>query len=103
MSTPNFVRSTHTKRGHLKEHSLLRATTQRMLILPSILSHNSMNTPTFDPLDIAQSLVDHAHPKQAKHDVSFIKNRLALNKSRQTQKVSRPSGEGHMLSGTKCL
>ena len=33
----------------IREHSLFRATTQRMLVLPSILSHNSRNTLAFDP------------------------------------------------------
>ena len=73
---------------HMREHSLFRATTQRMLVLPSILSHNSRNTPAFDPWDITQSLVDHADPKQAKHNVCFIKNCLALHTSRQAQKAS---------------
>jgi len=88
---------------HMREHSLFRATTQRMLVLPSILSHNSRNTPAFDPWDIAQSLVDHTHPKQVKHDVCFIKNHLALYTSRQAQKASRPPGGGHVLPGAKCL
>ena len=88
---------------NMREHSLFRATTQRMLVLPSVLSHNSRNIPTSDPWDIAQSLVDYAHPKKAKHDVCFIKNRMALHTSRQMQKVSRPSGGGHVLLGAKCL
>jgi len=58
-----------------------------MLILPSILSHNSRNTPTSDPWDIAQSLVDHANPTEAKHSVCFIKNRLVLHTSLQAQRL----------------
>ena len=88
---------------HMREHSLFWATTKRMFVLPSILSHNSKNTPTFDPWDIAQSLVDHAHPKQAKHNVCFIKNRLTLPTSCKAQKVSRPPGGGHVPPGAKNL
>ena len=82
---------------HMREHSLFRATTQRMLILPSIMSHKSRNTPASDPSDIAQSLVDHAHPKQAKHNVRFIKNRLALNRSHQTPRLP-----DHLAGDTCC-
>ena len=68
-----------------------------MLVLTSILSHNSRNTPTTDPWDITQSLVDHTHPKQAKPNVCFIKkNRLAFHTSRQAQKASRPPGGEHV-------
>jgi len=72
---------------HMREHSLFQATTQRMLVLPFILSHNSRNTPAFDPWDIIQSLIDHAHPTKAKHNVFFINNRLALHTSRQAQRL----------------
>jgi len=56
----------------MREHSLFRAKTQRMLVFTLypepqlheyILSHNSRITPATDLWDVAQSLVDHALPK----------------------------------------
>jgi len=86
---------------HMREHSLFRATTQRMLVLPSVLSHNSRNTPASDPWDIVQSLVDHTHPKQAKHNVCFIKKSLGAPHELPSAKASRPPGGGHVPPSAK--
>ena len=78
--------------------SNLQATTCRThagtLAIPS---HNSKNASASYPWDITQSLVDHVHPKQAKHNVCFIKNCMAFHTSCQAKKASRlPSG--HLTS-----